>query len=165
MRLFIALQFDNEMLNALEDLQSELKDCGIGGHYTKRENLHLTLAFIGEYGNPEDVLDVIGSVPFQPVSLRFEGLQHFRDMYFARLKENPELTAYVRRLRRAFAENGIPFDKKRCMPHITLVRKAFIRNESTVLPDTLSVDEIKAERATLMRSDRGKNGMIYTEIT
>ncbi len=165
MRLFIALNFDNEVLNAIEDLQSELKDCGIDGHYTKRENLHLTLAFIGEYGNPENVLDAIRSVPFQPVSLQFEGLQRFRDMYFARLKENPELTAYVRRLRRALAENGIPFDRKKFMPHITLVRKAFIRNERTELPDTLSVDEIKVEHASLMRSDRGKNGMIYTEIT
>ncbi len=165
MRLFIALNFDNEVLNAIEDLQSELKDCGIDGHYTKQENLHLTLAFIGEYGNPEDVLDVIRSVPFKAVSLQFDGLQHFRDMYFARLCENSELTAYVRRLRRALAENGIPFDRKKFMPHITLVRKAFIRNERTVLPDTLSVDEIKVDRASLMRSDRGKNGMKYTEIT
>lgn len=165
MRLFIALNFDNKVLNAIEDLQSELKDCGIDGHYTKRENLHLTLVFIGEYGNPEDVLDVIRSVPFKAVSLQFDGLQHFRDMYFARLCENSELTAYVRRLRRALAENEIPFDRKKFMPHITLVRKAFIRNERMVLPDTLSVDEIKVDRASLMRSDRGKNGMKYTEIT
>ena len=164
MRLFIALNFDNEVADAITDLQSEIKSCGVDGHYTKRENLHLTLAFIGEYGNPEDVLDVIRSIPFQLTSLQFDGLQHFRDMYFARLKENPELNGYVRRLRRALAENGIPFDRKKFMPHITLVRKAFRKSERTALPDRLSVDEILIDHASLMRSDRGKNGMIYTEL-
>lgn len=165
MRLFIAIQFENKILDALEDLQAELKNCGIAGHFTKRENLHLTLAFIGEYGNPNDVLDVINSIPFKPVTISFEGLQHFRDMYFARIKEDPGLENYVRRLRRALAEAGIPFDKKRYRPHITLVRRAYIKNGIPAeLPDAMVIEKILADHASLMRSDRGKQGMIYTEI-
>ena len=165
MRLFIAINFDNGILDAIGDLQAELKNCGVDGHFTKRENLHLTLAFIGEYPDPDDVLDVIRSIPFEPVTLQFDGLQHFRDMYFARFQDNPELNRYVSRLRRALADAGIPFDRKKFMPHITLIRKAFIRgNRPAELPESLSCDTITVEHASLMRSDRGKQGMIYTEI-
>ncbi len=165
MRLFIAINFDDGTLDQIEELQARLEECGVGGHFTKRENLHLTLAFIGEYGNPDEVLDVIRSIPFTPVILQYEGLQHFRDMYFARLLENAALTNYVKRLRRALAEEGIPFDRKKFMPHITLIRKAYFRNGQPVeLPETSGMHEICIDRVSLMRSDRGKQGMIYTEV-
>lgn len=50
MRLFIAIQFEEKILDALNDFQDDLKEKGVTGNYTKRENLHITLAFIGEYG-------------------------------------------------------------------------------------------------------------------
>ena len=46
MRLFIAIQFDENILDALMDFQADLKSQGVTGNYTKRENLHITLAFI-----------------------------------------------------------------------------------------------------------------------
>ena len=59
MRLFIAIQFEDEILDALTDFQGDLNAQGVTGNYTKRENLHITLAFIGEYGNPDDVLEAM----------------------------------------------------------------------------------------------------------
>ena len=79
MRLFIAINFDGEALDDLVRLQTELRDCGAEGNFTRPENLHLTLAFIGEYGNPDDVLDVMEIVPFRPIPLKVEGLWHFRN--------------------------------------------------------------------------------------
>ena len=49
MRLFIAIRFDNKILDALTRYREELKKLGVTGRFTPRENLHLTLAFIGEY--------------------------------------------------------------------------------------------------------------------
>lgn len=91
MRLFISINFNEETIEDLVNLQAELRGCGIDGNYTKPENLHLTLAFIGEYGNPDEVMEAIENVEFKPVTLEFEGLQHFRDIYFARIKNNPGL--------------------------------------------------------------------------
>ena len=48
MRLFISVQFTEPMINALEAFQSRLKASGVEGYFAVRENLHLTLAFIGE---------------------------------------------------------------------------------------------------------------------
>ena len=165
MRLFIALIFEDSVLEMLTGFQEELRKQGVRGNYTLRENLHITLAFIGEYGNPDEILDVMETVPFRPVELKFEGYQHYRDMYFARIADNPGLESYVRRLRRALAAKDIPFDRKNFRPHITLVRKVSFRNGSIEgAPRIEDQNGFVAQRVSLMRSERGKNGMIYTEL-
>ena len=51
MRLFIAILFEENIINALTHFQDNLKAKGVKGNFSRRENLHITLAFIGEYGN------------------------------------------------------------------------------------------------------------------
>ena len=46
MRLFIAINFNEDVTDDLARLQAELRDCGAEGNFTRPENLHLTLAFI-----------------------------------------------------------------------------------------------------------------------
>ena len=66
MRFFIAIEFDENILQALTNLQSEWKVLGVRGNYTTVQNLHLTLAFIGEYGNPNAVLEAMNPISFAP---------------------------------------------------------------------------------------------------
>ena len=57
-------------------------------------------------------------------------------------------------------EREIPFDRKRFSPHITLIRKASGKLPGILLrPASMTVSAV-----SLMRSDRGKKGMIYTEL-
>ena len=128
MRLFIAIQFEKKILDAVTDFQDDLKVQGVTGNYTLRENLHITLAFMGEYGNPDDILDAMEQVDLSPVEIRLEGVGRFEDLFWVGLSENPELVGYVKRLRRKLSEYGIPYDKKRFTPHITVIRKAEYRN-------------------------------------
>ena len=162
-RLFIAVQLSEEMRDEICRAQGELLCMGVRGSYTPRENLHLTLAFIGDYSDPEQVLEVMSGIPFEPFELRLDGMGCFGDLWWAGLKPSPGLQGYVRQLRHALAEEGIPFDRKRFSPHITVLRRASV--ELSRLPG-ISVDGIGmlADHASLMRSDRGKRGMIYTEI-
>lgn len=161
MRLFIAIRLDDGVKDALTAVQETLRANRVGGNYTKIENLHLTLAFIGEYGDPDRVLEVVRSVPFEPLPIRLQGFGSFGDLYWCGLARSDELTAYVRRLRRALAEADIPFDRKRFSPHITLLRKASTdRMPGVAVPEA----SMTARRVSLMRSERGKNGMIYTEL-
>jgi 2'-5' RNA ligase len=48
MRIFIAVNFDEEAKDALTALQDRLRKAAAGGNFSRRENLHLTLAFLGE---------------------------------------------------------------------------------------------------------------------
>lgn len=162
MRLFLAVNFNEEMLAALEEAQALLQKRGLRGRYAPAENLHLTLAFIGEYPDPDRVLEVMDTVEFAPFPLSLEGFGRFGDLWWAGLAPSEPLNALVKRLRRALAEGPIPFDRKRFSPHITLVRKGVFDG----MPPAAEVPraEMTVRRFSLMRSDRGKRGMIYTEL-
>ena len=164
MRLFIAIQFEENILDALTDFQVDLKSQGVTGNYTKRENLHITLAFIGDYGNPDEVLDAMERVDFRPIEISLDGVGSFGELFWAGLADNPQLIGYVKRQRRALSEQGIPFDKKRFSPHITLIRKYSCRGGREIPVSDTPNGSMVATRVSLMRSERGKNGMIYTEI-
>lgn len=75
MRLFIAVRFSEDILDALQSFQNDMRKQGVTGNYTCRENLHLTLAFIGDYGNPDHVLDVMGESDFRSFSIKLDGVQ------------------------------------------------------------------------------------------
>ena len=160
MRLFIAIKLNSELRNALTDVQQRLIRRGIRGNYTNTDNLHVTLVFIGEYDGPGLITEVLSEVPFSPFTVSLSRLGHFGNLWWVGLDENDELVSYVKRLRKALSEAGIPFDKKKFSPHITLIRKAIGTLPAVSVPKTvMSVDHI-----SLMRSERGPKGMIYTEI-
>ena len=164
MRIFIALQFEETFRQALLDIQRALKSCGIKGNYTKPENLHLTLAFIGEYGNPQNILDALDDIVFDPFELSLNGIGRFETILWAGLSASEQLSQNVKRIRRALAEQGIPFDRKKFMPHITLIRQYYL-TRGTEFPDiVIPYPRTKISDFSVMRSERGKNGMIYTEI-
>ena len=160
MRLFIAINLSDAMKDSLISMQNALYDRGVRGNYTPEENLHLTLAFIGEYPDAQPVLDALSSVSFRPFELSLEGMGRFDDLWWDGMRESAPLTAVVRRIRRALAESGIPFDKKRFRAHITLIRKAS-GDLPGIAPEPASMT---VNTISLMRSDRGRNGMIYTEL-
>ena len=74
MRLFIAINLSEGMKAALIDAQNEMYDGGVRGGFTTEENMHLTLAFIGEMPDAEPVLEALSAVSFTPFSLCLEGL-------------------------------------------------------------------------------------------
>ncbi len=161
MRLFIAISLSPDMKDSLINIQNSFYNAGIRGNYTAEENLHLTLVFIGEYPNPQNILDALEGISFVPFTLSLGGIGLFRDLWWAEIESSPALDAVVRRIKRALAENGIPFDKKRFFPHITLLRKA----SASMLPsEEIRSTSMTVNEITLFRSDRGKNRMIYTEV-
>lgn len=164
MRLFIAIELNDAIRDGLAEMQAYMRAHGVRGNFTRTENLHLTLAFIGEYGDPERVLEAMASVPFEVFPIRLDGFGSFGDLYWTGIGESKPLAAYVRRLRRTLAESSIPFDRKRFSPHITLVRRAAfdrrLEMSGVAVPDAV----MTVESVSLFRSDRGKNGMVYTEL-
>ena len=164
MRLFIAIQLSDGIRDALSAVQTYLRDHGIRGNYTKIENLHLTLAFIGEYSDPAFVLEVMRSVPFTPFQIRIEGFGSFGELYWCGISVNDKLLSYVKRLRKALAENEIPFDRKKFSPHITLIRRAEYDRRRGFPGVTIPDASMQVTGVSLMRSDRTKSGMVYTEI-
>lgn len=164
MRLFIAITLDEVMKDALSEFQEDLYSLGVRGNYTSMENLHLTLAFIGEYSDTEAVMDAMEASLPEPAVLSLDGVGSFGKLWWVGLKKEEALFANSRRLRRALSDAGIPFDRKRFSPHITLVRKPVCKDETVLVSATLPKAKMNVQYISLMRSDRGKRGMVYTEI-
>ena len=163
MRLFIAIGLTDEMKDSIEAVQDELKAQRVRGNYTVRENMHLTLAFIGEYSDPDYVLEVMENVHFQPFKLTMNRVGMFSEVWWARTENCNELTALAKSLRHELAEAGIPFDKKKFTPHITMLRKPVYPDRDEVRT-TIKTTQMTVDHFSLMLSTRGKNGMIYTEL-
>ena len=162
MRLFIAIELGDRLKDELCMIQKRIQLQGMKGNFTTRENMHLTLAFIGEYSDPEHVSDVLDDVMLEPMRIALDGFGCFRDLYWIGVKEDKGLTENVKRLRKALSDNGIPFDRKKFVPHITLARNIeYDKDLPTDCPFPAAMD---VEYISLMRSDRGKSGMIYTPI-
>ena len=164
MRLFIAAQFNNIILNELIKLQDYWKSLGMKGHFAPLENLHLTLAFIGEYKDPDYVAQTLETVTFSPFSIQLDGIGNFNDLYYAGIVKNNEMSNSVKRIRRALADNNIPYDRKRFAPHITLIRSAVYDGKTENLTKNPPKGEMIIDTFSLMSSTRGKNSMIYKTI-
>ena len=163
MRLFTAIQPSPGFRAALEDLQQRLREAGVTGRYREPDGLHLTLAFIGEW--PEDITELLPVVqkPFS-VTLSHLGIFPEANVLWAGVEPCEELDLLAKQVRHCLADAGIPFDRKSFSPHITLARKPFvpekvILSESQVPRVSMIVDDV-----CLYRSDRGKDGMVYTVI-
>ena len=163
MRLFTAIRPSPGFQAALTDLQERLRAAGVTGRYREPDGLHLTLAFIGDW--PEDVTEYLPAVqkPFS-ITLSHLGIFPEANVLWAGVAPSEELDRLAKQVRHSLADEGIPFDRKKFCPHITLARKPFVPervvlSEIRVPPVSMTVDGV-----CLYRSDRGKNGMVYTVI-
>ena len=166
MRLFISINLNDEMKDALIDIQETMRVYGIHGNETVPDNMHLTLAFIGEYDDPDHVKRVVDSIEIRPFEIRLNGIGAFRDLWWAGIENSAPLMAVSRRLRRALAEADIPFDRKKFSPDMTVIRRAGGRL-SEVPEEEIAAHSggvMTVDHISLMRSDRGRHGMIYTEL-
>ena len=163
MRLFVALQPSPVFRGALSELQNRLRVAGVEGRYLDPDNLHLTLAFIGEW--PEDITLLLPAVD-EPFSIVISHLGVFdrAKVLWVGIQPSEALNQLAARVRQRLDEAEIPFDHQAFNPHITLVRKPVQfggKNYENVEvpPATMTVSEV-----CLYRSDHEADGMKYTVI-
>jgi len=171
MRLFIAINLSEEIKDSLCETISDLRAAARRGRYTHRENLHLTLVFIGETDLIDDILDVMEEVCMEvftePITLTLSGAGAFRgrggDLHWVGLENTPELKRLAGALGDGLREAGFGIEKRRFVPHITIGREIVIDpgSDSGV---NVRMAEMQADRISLMRSDRPGGTLVYTEI-
>jgi 2'-5' RNA ligase len=89
MRLFIAINFNTETRTKLFALRDELRGKSESGNFSAPENLHLTLAFIGEVSPKKvdaikSIMDTVTFVPFAATVARLGTFSSSREV--ARLR-------------------------------------------------------------------------------
>lgn len=160
MRLFVAVQLSGEMKTAVTGAMHELKKAGVKGSYVPLQNLHLTLAFIGETKESASVKEALQGITFKPFRMAFAEMGSFGDLLYVGMKGNQGMSGAVKAVRDALDQAGIDYDRKKFVPHITLVRKAAGNFKGVKAP----AGDMMVKQISLMKSEQKDGKRVYTEI-
>ncbi len=174
MRVFFAIEFEEEIKECLNSLQQEIKKYCSGGNFSHKENFHLTLRFIGEQnpGQVEKLKRVLyaaaaGTPGFQ---LQIGRLGAFskgnKKIIWTGLEENNELQKLYYRLEAELVREGYSGEGRSYNPHITLVRETRPAENAPAGIDKIQFDKLtaKVSSISLMESKRANDRLTYTAI-
>lgn len=159
MRLFVAISFTKEIKEKLVELQNKLKSEGVKGNYSYPENIHITLAFIGETDRVTEARKCVAAAGGSPFDISVSGTGYFGSIFWAGIEKNPNLENLAYDIRNALISKGFKIDDKPFKPHITLIREASKKARADISRCEMKVDEIK-----LMKSERINGRLTYTCI-
>ncbi len=163
MRLFIALPLSGKLRRILLDAQRDMRNQGVRANFSREENLHLTLAFLGEVEgeNIRAAQEAVLSLEGTEFPLTLDKLGSFGNLYWVGLRRSKPLEALAAQVRRALDQRGLDYDRKPFRAHITLARQ--VRAE-TLVQIELPPAEMTAEQVVLMRSERVEGRLTYTPV-
>jgi 2'-5' RNA ligase len=169
MRLFVAVNFDEPVRRRLLEAQEAIRAKSLGGNFSREENLHLTLVFLGE--SPGCRLPEIGRIMGQtagpPPELVFSGLGCFsrarKELWYLEAAEGPGLER-LREIQGELSSGllalGLPLDTRPFRAHVTLGREIRTREK----PDWDGRIGAPAKRISLMKSEHRRGLLVYTEL-
>ena len=166
MRLFVAVNFNNDTRSQLQILCDELRRKSEHGRFTVPKNMHLTLAFLGECDAEQTshIKAVMDGASFESFDLVIDCVGRFRrngrELWWAGVKENAELLKLQQRLTDDLISAGFRLDKRKYSPHITLGRE--IKTDATAK----SIDPFgeTVTRIDLMKSEHVNGKLIYSIV-
>ena len=138
----------------------ELKKLGVRGSYVPADNLHLTLAFIGETTQTEAIKEALATINSKPFRLSLSEMGSFGDTVWIGAKGNQGLADIARSVREALDQAEIEYDRKKFIPHITLIRRASGNWQKVQAPKA----DMMVRSISLMKSEVKDNRRVYTEI-
>ena len=172
MRLFVALVPPEGLRRDLERRGEELRGLCRRGRVVPWENIHLTLAFLGETDRRDAVERAMGRAAGAPFSLHtarpgwFPGKKG--ELWWMGVEVSPPLLALRRRLVRGLGEEGVWMDdRKPFRPHLTLGRDlcpmdgAGLEGWAAACP----VGVWRVREMTLMESQRDAGGLRYIPLS
>ena len=125
MRAFLGIDFDSVSFKKINNLMLNLSKSGVKGNFTKKDNLHLTLLFLGELNKEEinQVENIMDSIEFCDFTIEIKKLTSLKDMLVLEV-ESEKLMLLQKEIALKVSKTKINFDNKKYYPHITLVRKS-----------------------------------------
>ncbi|MGI6701267.1 MAG: RNA 2',3'-cyclic phosphodiesterase [Christensenellales bacterium] len=163
MRVFVAINFSADVKDEIYAVLKRLREQCVKGRFTSYDNLHLTLAFIGEADGNEiqDIIAGLNMIRARPFTFTISGSGKFHrasgDIYWLGIN-SAELIALRRQVYALLKDYNI--DSK-FTAHITLGRDVRVTDDITVYYDDITVEVTSVE---LMKSERISDKLVYTTL-
>ncbi len=145
MRVFIAIDLPDELKEEIFKIYNKIKF--IRAKFVEKENLHITLKFLGELQPPKvkEIQEALKSIEFEKFKIRVKGLGAFPDFNRIRVlwlgiaEGKEKLLELQRKVDIICKKFGFPLEKE-YVPHITIARIKQVLNKEKFLE---IIDELK----------------------
>lgn len=174
MRVFLAVEFSEDIKESLVQIQQAVRRESLKGNFTLKENLHLTIQFIGEIDGEqlEPLKNAVKEVAQiqQSFELSIKGLGQFprgnNKIIWVGLDDSEPMQKMYLASKKALEKQGYVLDQKGFTPHITIGRQVVLAKEWSQLEKQIYIEKIKipVEKITLMESTRVKGQLQYNPI-
>lgn len=159
LRLFIAIDIDEEAINNIKILQNDLRKFKANLKWTEPETWHITLKFLGEtkkdlISEIEKKCKIIG-LKYTPFYLSFKGLSAFPNLRMPRVvfidcDGGDMLKKIVNDIEIELETLGFEKEKREFHPHLTLARikdlNGFLKTGKELLKHISSLQKLNFER-------------------
>lgn len=172
-RVFLGLPIPDDIAEPLQRLQAGVP----GARWQTRDNMHITLNFLGELDEQvlEELHEGLSRIEADvfPVTVKsvgsFEiGKHNEPKILWAGVEKSDALLRLKKKTDQVVLETGIQFDHRRYTPHITLARmnKAPLDKvaEFIALHNLLHLPDFTADKFCLYESQLREKGAVYTPL-
>lgn len=177
MRVFLAIEIDESLLDKISDVQKQFMECEAPVKYVETENLHCTLKFFGEIDDDKlnEIVEVIENKikdhePFK-INIKKSGVfpneRYIRVLWIGMEGAEP-FTNIQKDLDEDFVKLG--FKRERSYkPHLTIGRVKGAKNKIELLSKLkvfgdVEIGEMDIDKIVLKKSQLTPKGPIYTTL-
>lgn len=163
-KVFFAIWPDAAAQKKLSELAAQLADI-CGGKQIRSPMMHLTLVFVGNVDNHwleslRKIANEIRHFSFDLTINEIQYWQHKRIIHAGPSQCPAKLLSLVADLQDRLSQAGFSLEKRRYLPHITLVRKAMC----PTLPDLTTSITWHVNEWSLVQSKQTDQGSIYVPL-
>ena len=178
-RCFVAIEIPETIQTLLTSAQEELRKFVRGASWVKRENIHLTLKFLGDVA-PNQISVIKNSIEqvtntLSPFSMELGGIGAFPNLgrpriIWAGVKTGAdEVAAIAREIDLRLSRHGYERDEKPFRPHLTLAR---LKSRIDLKPlvdvfqqyDTINGATMIVKQIRVVQSQLRRSGAVYTPL-
>lgn len=166
-RLFTALEISHDASLSLSLLRGGLP----GARWIDTENYHITLRFFGDIENhlADEIVQALDRIEREPFQLRLTGIDVFGSKkphsLFARVAPSEELSLLQAEIDRIAKRLGLPIDKAKFTPHVTIARLRQVKLDDLLIylssRGNFSTQPFTVNRFVMMSSRESVGGGPY----
>jgi RNA 2',3'-cyclic 3'-phosphodiesterase len=175
MRLFVGVDLPGGVKDALWALTERLREHAPDAKWVPRENLHLTMSFLGEVDESRvppilDALTEAGAPQPGPISTVLKGAGAFpsprraRVMWAGLTDEDGRLASLAAALASALEPLGFPKEKRTWTPHLTIARFRAPADATPMLGTEAEPIAFAVPALTLFRSRLARPAPLYEVV-
>lgn len=171
-RLFIALNFRNDVKTQISELINKVKSNSIQGRFVNEEHMHLTVEFLGEIqDNRLDLIkEIMDELEFGTFTFRLTKVGYFKrregNIYWLGIEDNDTLLNMYKKLHQGLAEKGFELGDRDYKPHVTIGREVKLKDgfNANELDDIAGKIEIEINKVDLMKSEFVNGKLIHSVV-